>query len=57
MVKLKEFQTCIGGYKESGIGRENGQEAIDQYLQSKSVWIGTAEGSGNPVVMKLAGSS
>jgi aldehyde dehydrogenase (NAD+) len=46
----------FGGYKQSGIGRENGQEAIEQYLQTKSVMINTAEGSGNPFVMKVAGS-
>ncbi len=47
----------FGGYKQSGIGRENGAEAIEQYLQTKSVMINTAEGSGNPFVMKVAGSS
>jgi aldehyde dehydrogenase (NAD+) len=47
----------FGGYKQSGIGRENGAEAIEQYLQTKSVMINTAEGSGNPFIMKLAGSS
>ncbi len=47
----------FGGYKQSGIGRENGAEAIDQYLQTKSVMINTGEGSGNPFVMKVAGSS
>ncbi|MEC9369476.1 MAG: aldehyde dehydrogenase [Pseudomonadota bacterium] len=47
----------FGGYKASGIGRENGQEAIEGYLQTKSVWISTAEGTGNPFVMKVAGSS
>jgi aldehyde dehydrogenase (NAD+) len=46
----------FGGYKQSGIGRENGQEAIEQYLQTKSVMVNTAEGSGNPFVMKVAGS-
>lgn len=29
----------FGGYKQSGIGRENGQTAIREYLQEKSVWI------------------
>jgi aldehyde dehydrogenase (NAD+) len=29
----------FGGYKESGIGRESGTEAIMQYLQTKCVWI------------------
>ena len=33
----------FGGYKRSGIGRENGQDAIREYLQTKSVWISTAE--------------
>ena len=31
-----------GGYKASGIGRENGAEMIKEYLQVKSVWIDTA---------------
>ncbi|MDD9997825.1 MAG: aldehyde dehydrogenase family protein, partial [Rhodospirillaceae bacterium] len=31
-----------GGYKASGIGRENGAEMIKEYLQVKSVWIKTA---------------
>ena len=30
-----------GGYKRSGIGRENGMEAIKEYLQVKSVWMAT----------------
>ena len=29
----------FGGYKQSGIGRENGPEQIDAYLETKSVWI------------------
>lgn len=31
-----------GGYKDSGIGRENGSEMIKEYMQVKSVWIDTA---------------
>ena len=42
----------FGGYKASGIGRENGQEAIEQYLQTKSVWVSTAESVANPFVMR-----
>ncbi|MEL6372392.1 MAG: aldehyde dehydrogenase [Pseudomonadota bacterium] len=50
--------TPFGGYKASGLGRENGQEAIEQYLHTKSVWISTAEGAGgNPFVMKTAANS
>jgi len=29
----------FGGYKESGIGRELGKYALDNYLQTKSVWV------------------
>lgn len=29
----------FGGMKQSGFGRENGQTAIREYLQEKSVWI------------------
>ncbi|GJD56498.1 aldehyde dehydrogenase [Methylobacterium dankookense] len=42
----------FGGYKRSGIGRENGQSAIDEYLQTKSVWINLAEDVPNPFVMR-----
>ena len=30
----------FGGYKESGFGREMGQEALDLYTQTKTVWVG-----------------
>lgn len=42
----------FGGYKRSGIGRENGQEAIDDYLETKTVWISTAEETPNPFIMR-----
>jgi (Z)-2-((N-methylformamido)methylene)-5-hydroxybutyrolactone dehydrogenase len=48
------FLMPFGGYKSSGLGRENGVEAIDGYLQSKSVWINNGAGGGNPFVMKTA---
>ncbi len=48
------FTMPFGGYKASGLGRENGMEAIDGYLQSKSVWINNGPGGGNPFIMKTA---
>ena len=48
------FLMPFGGYKASGLGRENGIEAIDGYLQSKSVWINNGPGGGNPFIMKTA---
>ena len=50
------FLMPFGGYKASGLGRENGAEAIDGYLQSKSVWINNGPGGGNPFVMKTSSS-
>ncbi|MFB6071354.1 MAG: aldehyde dehydrogenase [Halobacterium sp.] len=32
-------QTPFGGYKQSGIGREKGLEALDSYLQTKNVAV------------------
>lgn len=34
------IQTPFGGYKQSGIGREKGIEALDSYLQTKNIAIG-----------------
>jgi (Z)-2-((N-methylformamido)methylene)-5-hydroxybutyrolactone dehydrogenase len=48
------FTMPFGGYKASGLGRENGVEAIEGYLQSKSVWINNGPGGGNPFIMKTS---
>ena len=35
-----DVKTPFGGYKRSGsLARDNGTEAIDQYLQTKTIWI------------------
>ena len=46
------FMAPFGGYKRSGIGRESGQEAIDAYLQTKSVWIDTGGQTANPFILR-----
>ena len=46
------YMSPFGGYKDSGVGRESGIEAIYQYLQTKSVWINTGAKTGNPFVLK-----
>jgi aldehyde dehydrogenase (NAD+) len=46
------FMLPFGGVKDSGIGRENGIEAIDEYLETKSVWINTGATVGNPFVLR-----
>jgi aldehyde dehydrogenase (NAD+) len=47
------FNSPFGGYKESGFGRVNGAEAIDGFLQTKSVWVELSEEVQDPFVMKI----
>jgi len=47
------FNSPFGGYKMSGIGRVNGAEAIDQFLQTKSVWCELSDEVQDPFVLKV----
>ena len=47
------FNSPFGGYKASGIGRQNGIEAVYQYLQTKSVWCELGDEVQDPFVMKM----
>lgn len=42
----------FGGLRQSGIGRENGREAVKEYLAEKSVMINTTDKVANPFVMQ-----
>jgi len=46
------YMAPFGGYKRSGIGRESGQEAINAYLQTKTVWIDALGEMANPFVIR-----
>lgn len=46
------YMSPFGGYKDSGFGRENGIDAIREYLQTKSVWINTGAETANPFVLR-----
>ncbi len=41
----------FGGYGNSGIGRENGAEAMDAYLHTKSVWVELAGTTRDPFTL------
>jgi aldehyde dehydrogenase (NAD+) len=41
----------FGGYGLSGIGRENGIEAVDEYLQTKAIWVELTGSTRDPFVM------
>jgi acyl-CoA reductase-like NAD-dependent aldehyde dehydrogenase len=47
------FNSPFGGYKASGIGRQNGIEAVHQYLQTKSVWCELGDEVQDPFIMKV----
>jgi len=51
MYRAVSFMSPFGGYKHSGLGRENGQDAVRAFLQTKSVWINMAETVPNPFVL------
>jgi acyl-CoA reductase-like NAD-dependent aldehyde dehydrogenase len=41
----------FGGVGLSGLGRENGQEAVDAYLETKSVWVELSGGTRDPFTL------
>jgi acyl-CoA reductase-like NAD-dependent aldehyde dehydrogenase len=47
------YNSPFGGYKESGYGRVNGAEAVDGFLQTKSVWVEMSDDVQDPFVMRI----
>ena len=41
-------QSPVGGFKQSGYGRENGWEGMQSYMQTKSTWLATNPYQPNP---------
>jgi acyl-CoA reductase-like NAD-dependent aldehyde dehydrogenase len=41
----------FGGYGLSGVGRENGAAAVDEYTENKSVWVELTGGTRDPFVL------
>lgn len=46
------YMAPFGGFKASGIGRESGQDAILDYLETKCVWMSYGKDVPNPFVMR-----
>jgi aldehyde dehydrogenase (NAD+) len=46
------FTSPMGGYKSSGIGRVSGQDMINDYLQTKSVWIDSNAEAPDPFALR-----
>lgn len=51
--RVVSYLAPFGGFKNSGIGRENGKDAIREYLEAKSVFLNTRRGVPSPFVMRL----
>jgi acyl-CoA reductase-like NAD-dependent aldehyde dehydrogenase len=50
--RATSFTSPFGGYKESGIGRESGVDAIKEYLHTKCVWVSSDLDVPNPFVRR-----
>lgn len=49
--RVVSYLSPFGGYKRSGLGRENGKDALNDYLQTKSIWINAGGATTNPFVL------
>lgn len=52
MYRAVSYMSPFGGYKRSGLGHENGIDAIRAYMRTKSVWISTATDTPDPFVIR-----
>ena len=43
----------FGGFKSSGMGRENGLEALREYTETKTVWVELSGATRRPVQARL----
>jgi (Z)-2-((N-methylformamido)methylene)-5-hydroxybutyrolactone dehydrogenase len=43
----------FGGFKDSGIGTENGSQAVNDFTRLKSVWLETEPSVGDPFAIKV----
>ncbi|MDP1968992.1 MAG: aldehyde dehydrogenase [Burkholderiaceae bacterium] len=46
------YTTPFGGYKDSGMGREGGMDAVREFLEVKSVWVSTDLDMPDPFIRK-----
>lgn len=49
--RMLSYNVPFGGVKMSGMGRENGVDAIREYMEPKAVWINMKDGVRDPFVM------
>jgi (Z)-2-((N-methylformamido)methylene)-5-hydroxybutyrolactone dehydrogenase len=49
--RMLTYNVPFGGYKSSGLGRENGIDAVREYLETKSVWVELSGATRDPFVL------
>lgn len=49
--RVVSYLAPFGGFKQSGLGRENGLNAIYEYLEEKSIFINPKPGIANPFIL------
>jgi len=50
--RATSFTSPFGGFKDSGIGRESGVDAIKEYLETKTVWMSSDLDVPNPFIRR-----
>lgn len=50
--RATSFTSPFGGFKESGIGRESGADAVNEYLETKTVWLSSDLDVPNPFIRR-----
>jgi acyl-CoA reductase-like NAD-dependent aldehyde dehydrogenase len=50
--RATSFTSPFGGFKESGVGRESGLDAVREYLDTKCVWLSSDLDVPNPFVRR-----
>ena len=49
--RTASYTAPFGGFKQSGYGKDNGREALDGYLQTKTVWVELTGATRDPFVL------
>ncbi|MBG0511023.1 aldehyde dehydrogenase [Agrobacterium sp. MOPV5] len=52
MYRAVSYMSPFGGHKRSGVGHENGLDAIYDYTKTKSVWMSTSTETPDPFVIR-----
>lgn len=50
--RATSFTSPFGGFKDSGIGRESGIDAVKEYLETKTVWLSSDLDVPNPFIRR-----